>query len=163
MKKNLLNQFVLLFFLTSINIFASSVNVDVKLSPAGSFSIDAGSVKGKIKKVKGELHAKKLSVRVKKFKTGLDLRDKHTKEKLQYKSKAGKKISLINVIGKNGKATGTLVILNKKHKITFLYKVKSGHVVGNFTLSLKKLGFKGISYLGVGVQDKVTVKFKKKI
>ena len=141
---------------------AKELSISVDLSPAGSFEINTGKVRGKIISKSGTLHAKKISVSVKKFTTGLELRDKHLKEKLQYKG-IGKKISLENIVGKNGVAQGVLHILKKKIKVKFKYKFVNNYVKGSFPLSLKKVGLVGINYLGVGVKDKVIIKFNMKV
>lgn len=145
--------------LISFNAFAAKqgIKVDVQLSPAGSFEITTAKVSGKVKKTDTGYKAKKLSVKVKNFETGMDLRNKHTKEKLQ--SKKYPTISIRDIKAKNGKGVGTIKIMGKKKKIAFTYKeVASNLLEANFKLSLKNFGIEGISYMGVGVQDEVKVK-----
>lgn len=130
------------------------VTVYVELSPAGSFEIK-GKVKGKVRTKGGQLFADKITTKVKNLKTGLDLRDKHTKEKLEYKKFP--KIEVTNAKGSNGKGTGTINVKGIKKKISFTYKETGKYIKAKFNLSLKDFNFSGIKYLGVGVKDKVRV------
>ena len=158
MKKIFYTSFILPLLLASTIALAGpkkGVTVAVELSPAGSFEIK-GKVSGVVKKGKGgKLVAKKLSFKIAKLKTGLDLRDKHTKEKLSMKGKFPAVI--VTAIGKDGKGSGKIKVKGKTKKFKFTYKVEGKMVVAKFPLSLKTFGFTGISYMGIGVQDKVEV------
>lgn len=143
------------FLLGSLTYASGKISVKVKLSPAGSFNMDFKDVKGKIKKSGDSVSAKKISAKVKTLKTGMDLRDKHTKEKLKYKEHSYIKVT--DIKGKKGIGVGTIHIRGIKKKIKFKYKDKGKIMVTKFPLSLKDFQFKSINYMGVGVTDKVIV------
>ena len=149
--------YLLIALLISSNVIAASkkgVTVFVNLSPAGSFEIK-GKIKGKVYKKGNKFIAKKIATKVTKFKTGLELRDKHTKEKL-----LASKFPFIEVkkaTAKDGKGTAEITIKGIKKKISFRYKEMGKYIKAIFNLSLKDFNFKGIKYLGVGVKDKVRV------
>jgi hypothetical protein len=151
-----LSAILLSTFLVFSNAYAAKkgISISVELSPAGSFEIK-GKVKGKVKKSGAGFSAKKLSFKVKRLKTGMDLRDKHTKEKLEYKKYAD--VVVTDAKGSGGKGTGTINVRGKKQKFNFSYKEVGKYVQAKFKLSLKSFGFSGINYMGVGVKDKVTV------
>lgn len=157
MFKNKMAMFFTLILL-SFNISAAreEVKVDVQLSPAGSFEIKA-ELKGSLTKdAQGMYQAKKLTVKVKEFETGMDLRNKHTKEKLEFKKYPS--ITVSDIKAKGGKGIGVIKIMKKKKKIQFSYKeIAGGLLQATFPLSLKDFGISGINYMGVGVKDKVTV------
>ena len=152
----LLSVILLSNFFVFSGIYAAEkgISIAVELSPAGSFEIK-GKVKGSVKKSGPGYLAKKLSFKVKRLKTGIDLRDKHTKEKLKYKKYSS--IVVTDAKGSGGKGTGIINVRGKKQKFNFSYKEVGKYVQAKFNLSLKSFGFKGISYMGVGVKDKVTV------
>ena len=105
------------FFLSSFSFASGKISVKVKLSPAGSFNMDFKDVKGKIKKSGDSVSAKKISAKVKTLKTGMDLRDKHSKEKLKYKEHPYIKVT--DIKGKKGVGVGTILIRGIKKKIKF--------------------------------------------
>lgn len=148
---------ILSLFLT-FSVFAAPKKgavVQVNLNPAGSFQIKA-KIKGTLKKSGTMLTAKKLTASVKKFKTGMDLRDEHTKKKLQYKKFP--KILVTNVKAKGGIGTAKITIMKRAQKIKFKYKdLDSKYARAKFKLSLKKFGISGINYMGVGVEDVITI------
>lgn len=144
-------------FLISTSVFAKGgVKIFVDLSPAGSFEAVASKVKGKAKIVGDKIVAKKLTVSVKKLKTGLDLRDKHLWKKLNYKKYP--KIIMLEAVGKNGKGQALFEIRGIKKKLPFTYKkVDAKYMLATFSISLKDFKFKGISYLSVGVKDQIKI------
>lgn len=155
----------LIALLISTSTFAKNkgVTVYVDLSPAGSFEAHAKKIKGTAK-VKGDsVIAENLTVRVKKLKTGLDLRDDHFHEKL--KAKKFPKIKMVKAVGKGGKGTALFDIRGVKGKVPFTYKkVSAKYMKADFKINLKKFKFEGIKYMGVGVKDTIRieayVKFK---
>lgn len=130
--------------------------VEVKLNPVGSFEIK-GRIKGDVVEKNGVYTSSKLQSKVKFFKTGMDLRNKHTREKLEYKKYPF--VTVTNVKASNGKGSATIKIMDKSKKFNFAYKKNSkGYLIGTFNLSLKDFGISGIKYLGVGVDDTIKLK-----
>lgn len=132
-----------------------SINVVVGLSPAGSFEINSKKVKGKAVYKGGQYIAKKVKVSVKSLKTGMDLRDKHLKDKLEIKKHPY--IIIDKAVAKGGKGTAIVNIRGMKKKLAFAYKIKGKYFVAKFPLKLSDYKFKGINYMGVGVKDKIVI------
>ncbi|MBT3585743.1 MAG: YceI family protein [Halobacteriovoraceae bacterium] len=131
------------------------VKVYVALSPAGSFEINARP-KGKVKVKGDQISASKITVSVKRFKTGLDLRDEHTVKKME--PKKFPKVLVTNIKGKAGMGKAFIVIKGVKKKISFTYKkLSEKYYRATFKLHLKEFNFSGLKYMGVGVKDEVKI------
>jgi hypothetical protein len=156
MNKSILIKF-LVVLLISFSSFAAKkgIVIDVNLSPAGSFQIKA-KVKGSVYEKDGKLYSKGLYSLVKKMKTGMDLRDDHTKKKLQYKKFP--KVEIVKAVAQNGKGSAIIKIREIKKKVSFRYKrISAKYIKAVFNVSLKDFNFEGINYMGVGVKNKVKV------
>mgnify|MGYP000185709291 CR=1 FL=1 len=156
MNKSIIVKLLIVFSL-SVSSFAikKGIIVDVNLSPAGSFQIK-GKVKGSVTKQGEFFISKALYSPVKKFKTGMDLRDDHTKKKLQYKKFP--KVSILKAKAKSGKGVALIQIRSVKKKVSFTYKVKNEkYIIANFALKLSDFKFEGINYMGVGVKNKIKI------
>lgn len=145
----------LVLALLSFGLHAKTVEVGVKLSPAGSFKAESAKVRGAITKSGATLSAGELSVQVGSLKTGLDLRDKHFHERL---GGSEAKIVVKNASGSGGKGQGTITVNQITKPISFTYTEAAGSVTATFTLSAAAFGIKNVSYLGVGVEDKLSIK-----
>lgn len=137
----------------SLGIQAKNVLVKVDLSPAGSFEIKSKSIKGKILRKGKALMTSGISVKVKKLKTGLELRDNHLHKKLGKASK----IEIISAKAIGGKGNAKIKIRDVTKPITFEYSDKGNEVEINFSIKLSEFGITGINYAGVGVKDRVVV------
>ncbi len=146
---------IVAFSLFSLSSFAGKgviVNVDV---PGMSFQAKSSKIKGSVKKEGSNFKASELSVKVKSLKTEMDLRDEHLREKLDYKKHS--KIIVSDGVATGGKGKAKIEIKGVKKDIAFTYVEKGGLFVAKFPLSLKDFGITGISYMGLGVKDKVVV------
>lgn len=153
MKKQLC-LFVLASLISSLS-FAGSVTVDVNLNPAGSFKAKTSEIKG-IAIVKGdEISASNISVPLKGLKTGVELRDKHTLKHLE--TTKYPEAVLISATGKGGKGTGKIKIKGIEKDIAGTYKINGDQVDAEFKLNLPDFKITGINYMGVGVEDEVTL------
>lgn len=141
--------------LISFGLQAKTVEVSVKLSPAGSFKAESTKVRGAVTKSGNTLSAGELTVQVGSLKTGLDLRDKHFHERL---GGSEAKIVVKNAKGSGGKGQGTITVNQITKPLTFVYTEAAGSVSAVFTLSAADFGIKNVSYLGVGVEDKLSIK-----
>ena len=149
---------LLISFCSNALALRSSIKVDIELSPAGSFSIESNRIRGQVSLIKGELTAKDITIPVNSLKTGIELRDEHMKKKLGIEKDPNAKLKLVEAKGSNGKGTAVFEVLGKKQTSTFTYKlVDSNKLSTTFSLSLEKFGITGVSYMGVGVQDKADV------
>lgn len=146
------------FIVLSLSIFAKKeVKILVELSPAGSFEIESQKIKGKVTKAGNAFIGKDIRIPVKKLKTGLDLRDQHLWDKLEYKKYPD--IVVVNSKGENGKGVALIQVKNISKKQNFVFKVVNNNsVMVQFLLKLSDYSIDGIRYMGVGVKDAVKIK-----
>ena len=147
-----------LFTLTvafSFSAGAQSAAVDVVLNPMGDFKAKTSDVKG-FATVKGdEVSAENIVVNLKTLKTGVELRDKHTLKHLEV-TKFPEAV-LLNAKGKGGKGTGKIKIRGVEKDISGTYSVNGKVLNAQFKLNLPDFDLKDINYMGVGVEDEITL------
>ncbi|MCB9091126.1 MAG: YceI family protein [Halobacteriovoraceae bacterium] len=157
MKK--LSAFILFSFLWVGFAHAQKLKIHIPLSPAGSFDAEGKIVNGYVKKKGSSYVASKMSVVAKELKTGIDLRDEHLHDRL--KAKKFPKIEILKASGKGGKGKAEVKIRGVKKSVAFTYKVKGKTVEFKMPIVLKQFKFDhdkdSLSYMGVGVSDKVEV------
>ncbi|MFS4457665.1 YceI family protein [Bdellovibrio sp. HCB2-146] len=143
---------VLFFSLTSM---AQEATVDVTLNPMGDFKGKTSDVKGNATVKGDEVSATNIVVNLKNLKTGVELRDKHTQKYLD----TGKfpEAVLLSAKGKGGKGTGRIRIRGVEKDISGTYKVEGKTLKAQFDLNIADFGIKDINYMGVGVEDKITL------
>ncbi|KYG67781.1 YceI family protein [Bdellovibrio bacteriovorus] len=146
-----------LFLTTSLSCaaFAQSVTVDVILNPMGDFKAKTGSVKGQATVKGDEVSAENIIVDLRTLKTGVELRDKHTQKHLD--TKAFPEAVLVSATGKGGKGKGKIKIKGVEKDVEGTYKVEGKTLKANFKLTLSDFGISDINYMGVGVEDEVTL------
>ncbi len=147
-----------LCFLSSIAM-ATDVKVHIGLSPAGSFEAKAKIHNGIVKTMGSKFFAKNMYVKAKELKTGIGLRDSHLYKRLNIKSHP--KIVIHKAMGAKGKGVAIVEIRGVKKKIPFKFKKKGSKVSFDMDVVLKDFRFDkkkdGLSYMGVGVKDKITI------
>jgi polyisoprenoid-binding protein YceI len=134
--------------------YASSAVVDVSLT-AGSFKAKTSDVKGFAVLKGGEVSAQNIVVNLKSLKTGIELRDTHTLrylEAIKYPDAV-----LLTGKGKDGKGVGKIRIRGVEKNITGTYKIAGNEVEAEFKLNLPDFNITGVKYMGVGVEDEVTL------
>lgn len=149
---------ILLILLTSFQVFPQSLEVDVTLSPAGSFVGKTNDVKGQAI-LKGEaVQAENIIINLSSLKTGISLRDSHTQKHLDTKNHPEAK--LLKAVGKNGKGKAKIQFRGKEKIVDGTYKLSSDKktLTATFPLVLSEFDITGIKYMGVGVKDSVTVR-----
>jgi polyisoprenoid-binding protein YceI len=134
---------------------ASEVKVDVTLNPAGSFVAQTTKVKGFAYKTAKGIAAKNIEVDLKSITTGVGLRDKHLKKRLDVAKFPTAKLSVAQ--GKDGKGQAIVEIKGMKKKVSGTYKIEGSNLNAEFKMHLPDLDIKDINYMGVGVDDDVTV------
>lgn len=134
---------------------AASIEVAVTMSPAGSFKATTKAVKGSAKKTKTGFIAKDITVNLKTLETGVSLRDKHAKEKLNVEKYP--QARLLKAQGKNGKGLAIISIKGKQLKVRGTYKIKGKKLTCKFKMKLSELDITNINYMGIGVKDEVEV------
>lgn len=139
----------------SMAAMAQSVVVDVVLNPMGDFKAKSSAVKGRAVVKGGEVLAENIVVDLKTLKTGVELRDRHTQKYLE--TDKFPEALLISAKGKGGKGTGKINIRGIEKDVSGVYKVEGGLLKAKFKLKLSDFGIEDISYMGVGVEDEVTL------
>lgn len=134
---------------------AQTAVVDVVLNPMGDFKAKTSEVKGEAVVKGDEVSAQNIVVTLKGLKTGVELRDKHTLKHLDV-TKYPEAV-LISATGKGGKGTGKIKIRGIEKDISGTYSVKGKILEAKFKLKLSDFGIKEINYMGVGVEDEVTL------
>ncbi len=150
--KTLISLFIILF---STFTYAQSIDVLVKLSPAGSFHAITKSVKGEASVQGGKVSANNVQVDLRTLSTGVDLRDKHLKDRLQVDKFPIAK--LVTAEGQSGKGTATLEIKGSKQNVSGTYAVEGKTLRAEFKMKMTDLGINDARYMGVGAKDEVTV------
>ena len=151
-------QTILIFSLFSFGICAQEIKKGVKiyveLSPAGSFEITGSRFKGgKIKRKGDKFSVSDIYIPTNKLKTGIDLRDEHMRKRIKNDSVLVKKAE-----GVNGEGKGVILIRDVEKDFSFTYReLDSKFIRAKFTLNLSDFKIPDISYMGVGVEDKIKV------
>lgn len=150
--------FLLAILTISLSALAAGKGIDVtiNLSPAGSFHVETKKVKGKVVKEGSTYRAKKLYVKIKDLKTGIELRDKHLKKRLLPKKYP--KIIVTKLLAKNGSGKATIEIKGIKKRIKFAYKVSKKLFNADFKINLNDFKVKDLKYMGVGAKNMVAIK-----
>ncbi|ASD63261.1 YceI family protein [Bdellovibrio bacteriovorus] len=134
---------------------AQSVVLDVVLNPMGDFKGKTSDVKGQAVVNGDEVSAENIVVNLKTLKTGVELRDKHTQKHLE--TEKFPEAVLLSAKGKGGKGTGKIKIRGIEKDISGVYKVEGKTLKAKFKLKLSDFGIEDINYMGVGVEDEVTL------
>lgn len=142
----------------SLTYGAGSAKFTVELSPAGSFVAQSYSlaVQGEAKRTLDGVQAKHISIDLNSFRTGIDLRDRHLKEKY-FETKKYPNAVLTHAEGKNGKFTGELDLHGVKKAVEGVYQIKGGMFLGRFKTKISDYNIAPAKYMGVGVEDDVEV------
>jgi hypothetical protein len=155
-----MNKFLNLILLLSLStpgyaFSAGTLEIDVLLSPAGSYKAKTSEVEGSAYKTADGIAAENITADLSTLKTGIGLRDKHTRDRLD--ADKNPKAKLIKAIGKNGKGEAIIMVRGKKQKVEGTYTIEGDHVKADFPMKLSDLDIKDVRYMGVGVKDTVTV------
>ncbi len=135
-----------------------TIQISVKLTPAGSFVAKSDRLKGDLVRNGAEITSQKLSVSIDSFKTGMSLRDEHFCKHLG--CEAQPKSILSNLKGTGGKGTGILELNGVKKEIAFNYEEKDSLIVAKFELNSADFKMPHAKYLGVEVSDVVSVEVR---
>lgn len=146
---------VFLFFVFSVSALAQEATVDIALTPAGSFKVKSTDVKGFAQQKGDSFEANGIVVGLKNITTGISLRDTHTKRHLEVEKFPT--ATLVSAKGQKGKGEGVIKIKGIEKKISGTYKVEGGKLMAQFPLTLSDFKIVDIKYMGVGVEDQVTV------
>lgn len=147
---------VILLLLSSIATAETGLVLDVVLTPTGSFKAKTSDVKGSATVSGDTVSAENITIKLKNLKTGLALRDKHMTEKYLEVGKFPEAV-LLSATGKGGKGKGRLKVRNIEMDVEGTYKVEGSELTADFQVKASDFGITGVKYMGVGVNDNVTV------
>lgn len=157
--------FVLMTFVSSAAL-ASAPDVQAKfnLFPAGHFTAETTKVVGQAVAKGAKFLASNIVVDLTSLSTGISMRDKHLKEKLQ--TDKFPTATLVTGEGENGKGKGKITIRGITKDIEGSYKdLGDGFAQATFPLKITDFNLEQPKYLGVEVEDQfevtVTVPVKK--
>jgi len=138
-------------------VFAQSVEVDISLSPAGSFVAKTTSVTGFALAKGNQVAAKDVHVNLKDLKTGISLRDSHTQKHLE--TEKYPEAVLIKGLGKDGKGKAKIKLRGKEKVVEGTYALSADRKTLNadFPIVLSEFDINGVKYMGVGVKDQVMI------
>ncbi len=134
------------------------MKMDFSLSPAGAFQARTSDLSGFAYFEGTQLKATPITVRMDTLATGIALRDRHLKERLQTDKNPMAKLT--EASGKDGKGEGLLEYRSFKKRVPFEYKVDDTRTRVNAKLNLKISDFgldDEIMYMGVGVEDEIAL------
>lgn len=149
MKLNLM----LVSFLVSSLAWAQQVVVDVKARPALSFKIKTSDIKGFAIQKGNSFEAQNIVVSLTNLKTGMELRDTHTKKYLEVEKFP--EAILISAKGEGGTGSGVIKIKGIEQKISGTYKIEGSNLVAEFPLKLSDFKITGVKYMSAGVDDDI--------
>lgn len=157
MKKNLLLINLISLFISAYTYAdVGTAKAYVKLYPIGDFVADIKGMKGTVTVTNGSYTVKDLSVDLNTFKSGLELRDNHAKEKY-LEVKKFPTATLVEASGTNGKGTGKIMIKGITKPVVGTYKIDGQNLTAEFKIKLSDFGISEINYKGVGVEDEVKI------
>ena len=131
--------------------------VQAQLSPAGNFQAKTAQVKGTATLKGDQVSAQKVVIPLSTLATGIELRDKHMKDKYLEVGKFPD-AELIEATGKGGQGRGKLKIRGIEKEVTGTYQVIGGkELEAKFPIKLSDFKIDGIRYMGVGVKDEANV------
>lgn len=137
--------------------FSQAVVVEIGLSPVGDFKATTDSIQGSVQDRGSEYYAENIVVDLKSLKTGVALRDEHTQKHL--KTTDFPQAVLLKAKGKGGKGIAKIKIKGIEKTVRGTYVIEGDGKVMNasFPLKLSEFAISDISYMGVGVEDEITV------
>src|SRR5262249_16986206 len=146
----------ILFFLSSIATAEVGVAIDVKVNPRGDFTAKTNEVTGFAIQSGDTVKAEHIVVKLKNFKTGMQLRDKHMTEKYLETGKYPEAV-LISATGQGGKGKGKMKLRGIEKDIAGTYKIDGDELVAEFPLKMSDFGISGVKYMGVGASDDMVI------
>lgn len=158
METKIKSTIITLFTIIITANFAVAENIEftIQLSPAGKFVAKTNDILGFATKKGSAYIAENIVVDLKNLKTGIQLRDQHTLEKLE--AKKFPQVKLIKAEGKDGKGSGTIEIRGIQKPIEGTFEVNNNKLTAEFELKMSDFDIKGVKYMGVGAKDTVKVK-----
>ncbi len=141
---------------SSFAMAAGSMVADVTLNPAGDFKASTNEVVGEATQEGDTVKADNIVVKMGNIETKMPLRNRHAKEKYLEVKKYPEAV-LTKAVGQGGKGKGMLKFHGVEKEVSGTYKIEGNTLKASFPIKLSEFNIKGISYMGVGVEDEVKV------
>jgi polyisoprenoid-binding protein YceI len=157
-----LSSSLALFVLCQIGVAsANDCKMTVSLSPAGSFVAESSQVevRGSTSRTGDQVSAKNVAIKLDTLKTGIDLRDEHMKKKY-LETQTYPEAVLVSADGSGGNFKGILNLRNQPKPITGTYRFEGPDFIATFKAKISDYGIQKVKYMGVGVNDDVTVEIR---
>jgi polyisoprenoid-binding protein YceI len=147
--------FFVLFLVSSFELQAQKVEMKVRLTPVGSFVIEAPRLEGEVERKADALVARNIKLDLRHVSTGIELRDQHVRE--HFKVDKYPYAVLVKGVAKSGKFVGDLNVAGHTQRVSGTYSEKGS--LAEFVFKVKNSDFKlaKANYMGVGVNDLVEV------
>lgn len=150
-----------LFFLLSfmaLTGWGNQLEIQVTLEPAGSFSAKSRqvNVEQSLQLTGTGFKVGRISVPIQSLETGLSLRDRHMRDNYFEATKYPQAV-LTEAEGKDGTFKGRLQVHGVQKEVQGTYSIQSERLEATFKCRLSDFRIKQASYMGVGVEDEVTV------
>lgn len=142
--------------LASVNVFAQDIDIQLEMSVGNPFSAKSSKLQGTARRSGGSVSAQKLTLDLNTLDTDIKLRNEHMIKKY---FEAGKypKAELTDVKGSGGKFTGKLALHGQTVPVEGDYKIEGAKVKAKFTTKVSDYKIAEPKYMGVGVEDEVTI------
>jgi len=145
----------LLVFAFALPGFAQKVEMKVKLSPAGSFTITGTSLSGKVIRKGSSIIVQNVVLDLRSLQSGMELRDKHVQE--YFETSKFPQAVLLKAVGKDAKFVGDLKIRGIVKRIEGSFEDEGKTAKASFKVNMSDFKIKKANYMGLGVNDEITV------
>jgi hypothetical protein len=132
------------------------VELRINLFPAGSFVAKSTKVTGHAEQKGSSVTAKNITVDTNSFDSGIELRNKHMKQR--FESDKYPEAILLEAHGEGGKGKGKLKVRDVTQDVEGTYKIEGDQVLeATFKTKASLFGIKDVSYMKVGMEDELEV------
>jgi hypothetical protein len=135
----------------------SWVKIRATLFPTGSFVATSHKVVGVAHLLPGnKVEAKNITVPAGSFDSGIELRNKHIKQRFDVEKFPT--ITLLEARGQGGKGRGKLKVKDIVRDVVGTYKIVDGNMLhAEFKARASGFNIRDVSYLGVGMEDELNL------
>jgi hypothetical protein len=132
-----------------------NVQINVTMTPAGSFVAESSKVEGSAHKTGNGVIAENILVDVNSLTSHINLRDKHMKARLN--AEKFKYAKLIKATGSGGRGQALVEIKGIKKQVSGTYQIAGNMLKAHFPIHLSDFEIKDVAFKGIGVKDEVTI------
>ena len=144
-----------LLSLISTPLLAGKVDMRVRLSPTGSFTITGTSLSGKVVRKGDSIFAESIVLDLRNLKSGIELRDKHVQE--YFETDKFPQAVLLEALGTSSSFRGKLKLRGIVKDIQGNFEDTGASGKAFFKVKMSDFNIKNASYMGLGVKDEIEV------